>query len=615
MALYLNVRGFGGEEPRTSSRLIADNAAQLAENSKLLSGEIRPFYDPRTVNTPYKTDALQSIFLYKDAYWCHWEEDVCVQRGPVAGDTKERTYITGLDVPRVFNSDGVASGGSSDYPALTYPLGVPAPDNSGSTFTATDTGTGGSGADRDVVYCYTYVTAWGEEGPISETSNAVTCMNGEQVDLTNITPCPSGRNLDKIRIYRSLSGYSSDYWARVAEVAGTTTSYSDTVLDDMLGAELTSLTWLAPDEDLHGICAHPGGFLVGFFDNTISCSVPYFPHAWPVANQYTIPYDIMGIGVYEDKIVVATTAFPYVFSGSSPSALRGDRIPSRQPCLSRRGVVSGELGVLWPSPDGIYGVGPQGTGLITSDILTKNEWNKFNPQTIHAAVADNKYIAFYKTSVDGGVISGRGFSVDLAEPTAKFIEFDFYAHALYADPYTDNLYMAMRNEDEDGNYIQKWEGGSTRKQFTWRSKTFGCVPTNPAAAQVIADFTPSEAEFTQAELDDFEAARDIIIADNEDLITYDQTRGYMSGQMFGEYVFSGSAIKEAGDIFSDTTYLNFKLIADGIVVFQKAISDCEPFRIPSNFLARELAFELEGNAFIKNVSVASSVTTIYQAGY
>ena len=613
--MYTHIRGFGGEIPRTSARLLNDNMAQAAMNAKLWSGEIRPFYRPYTVERPTKTGDLKTLYLYDNEFWCHWTEDVSVVRGPVSGDTGKRTYFSGVSGgPRVFNSTTVDDSGGTDYPVLTHPLGVPTPDNSSSAFTATDTGTGGSGDDRYVNYVYTYVTAWGEEGPPSMPSNTVYCMSGELVNLTNITACPTGTNanLDKIRIYRALTGNSTATYRLVAEIAGSSTSYSDTIIDDNLEDELPSLTWIEPPSDLDGLIAHPGGFLVGFSGNEVYCSEPYLPHAWPVANSYAFPDDVVALGVYGSTIVVATRSHPYLLSGSSPETLRPEKLPARQPCLSKRGMVSGELGVIWPTPDGLYMVGSEGTGLITTDVLTKGEWTGFNPATIHAAIYDNKYIAFYTTAVVGGVTYGQGFSVDLAEPSSKFTEFDFYAHALFTDPYADTLYMATK-DDDDQNIIQRWEGNSTRLPYLWRSKVFGMPPQNPAAAQVVADYNPRD--LTAEEIENMEQARQDIIDANQALIDAGTTKGEGGAAMFGEFMFSASAIQAAGDIFSDESYGSFKLYADGELIHQTALTDSEPFRLPSGYLARELEVEVEGNIFIKNITLASSVTEIYKAGY
>ena len=613
--MFVHIRGFGGEIPRVSKRLLDSNLASHAVNSKLWSGEIRPFFKHLQVSELAKTEDLQRLYLYQDKYWCHWPEEVSVVRGPVAGDVKERTYFSDpANGPRIFNADTVASGGALTYPDVFYKLGVPAPENDAvvDPFTATATDVGGSGLDRDVVYIYTYVSAWGEEGGPSMPSAVVTAKSGEKVQLTNITPCPTTEypNLSKIRIYRSLAGYTYTQYLFVAEIAGTSTSYDDTVNDSALAEECASLKYLPPPDDLDGLVAHPSGFLVGFSGNVLYCSVPYYPHAWPVGNQYTLKSDITALGIYDQTIVVFTRGYPYILSGTSPDQLRQEQLPNRMPCISKRGVVSCEYGVLAPTPDGIYLIGSGGTSLVTKDIITRSEWYGFSPTTLHADVADGKYYGFYITKVVDGVKYGRGFSFDLSSPSGSFIEFDFYAHALYVDPATDNMYFVDRIDGK--NVVMKWEGGGTRANYVWRSKTFGSWPLNPAAAQVVADYEPP---MSAEELENMEQARAAVIAANQDLIDEDKASGYFGGFEYGELEFGGSTLSPVGDVYLDDPFLNFKLYADGVLKHQRALTSSEPFRLPSGYRAREIEVEVEGNVNVKNISVASSVTEINSAGY
>jgi len=613
--VLIHIRGFGGEIPRTSSRLLADNLASAALNAKLWSGEIRPFYNHLQISDLAKAEDLQRIYLYQDKYWCHWPEAVSVVRGPVAGDTKERTYFSDpANGAKVFNSDLVAQGGGLAYPVASYKLGVPAPVNDAvaNPFTAAATDSGGSGNDRDVVYIYTYVSAWGEEGGPSSPTTTVTAKSGEKTQLTNITPCPTDDypNLEKIRIYRSHTGNTYSQYLFVDEIDGASTSYDDTVEDSALAEECPSLGYLPPPDNLDGLVAHPSGFLVGYAGNILYCSVPYYPHAWPVANQYTLKADITALGIYDQTIVVFTRGYPYILSGTSPDQLRQEQLPNRMPCISKRGVVSCEYGVLAPTPDGIYLIGSAGTSLVTKDSITRSEWYGFNPETLHSEVADGKYYGFYLTKVVDGVKYGRGFSFDVSSPASSFVEFDFYAHALYVDPATDNLFFADKVDGK--NVIKKWEGGGTRATYVWRSKAFGQQPLNPAAAQVVANYEPP---MSAEEVENMQAARQDLIDANQVLIDTDKANGYFGGFECGVLEFGGSTLSPLGAVYIDEPFLNIKIYADGDLKFQKALTGSEPFRLPSGYRTRELEIELEGNVNVKNVSVASSVTEIYKAGY
>jgi hypothetical protein len=121
---------FSGITPRIAPRLLADNMAQTATNCKLLSGELRSWKNPLTVNTPSKVGDILSVFRLASGttdYWLHWITDVDAVHGPIAGDTTQRVYYTGDGTPKKTNLSMATTGGGTAYPIASYELGVPAP--------------------------------------------------------------------------------------------------------------------------------------------------------------------------------------------------------------------------------------------------------------------------------------------------------------------------------------------------------------------------------------------------------------------------------------------------------------------------------------------------------
>ncbi len=604
------IQAFGGESPRTSPRLLPNNMATLAQNAKLWSGEIRPFFNPRTAVVPSHTGDLKTIYWYNDTYWLSWNNVVDVVRSPLASDTTMRLYYTGDGAPKVTDSSLVAvSGHGTNYPTDEYLLGIPRPEG---TLSATPADIGGSGLDRDVVYTYTYVSIWGEEGPpLSPVSTKITAMSGEQVDLSGFaSPGTDYPNVTKIRIYRSMSGAVSTVYRFVAEVDIATvvaSGYQDTVPDSLLGEVLASNNWTPPPEDLAGLMTHPGGFLVGFKGNSVYMSEPYRPHAWPYGYVYAVPANIVGIGIAGDSIICLTRDHPYVFSGSSPSAMRRVKFPERQPCLSRRSIVSFEGGVVYASPDGLYMISGETSGqLLTRDILTKGDWYAYNPSEMHAVIMDQKYYGFYKTSIVDGVAHGRAIALDLAEAQSRFTEFDLYCHGAHVVPDTDTLFFS-RNVDGQ-NVIQEWEGESTRLFYTWRSKVFPIWPQNPAAAMVVADLTPT---LSPEEVENMEQARAAKIAANVILISTGIDGGALGEDEFGVLDVGASRLEEVGAILSDESTIAFKLYVDGELKHQQSVIRSEPFTLPAGYVGHEMQVEVTGNSPVKQLAVASSVTELY----
>lgn len=154
-------RVFSGMRPMIGARLLKEWEAQAAENCKLFGGELSAWGRPTDVTTPTKAvngDVL-AIFRMSDGstdYWLNWNTDVDCVRGPVAEDVTQRIYFTGDGEPRVSNLTLATSG--SDFPTAWYVLGVYPPQ------TAPTVGnTGGSASNVSYAFCYTLVTAWGEE--------------------------------------------------------------------------------------------------------------------------------------------------------------------------------------------------------------------------------------------------------------------------------------------------------------------------------------------------------------------------------------------------------------------------------------------------------------------
>jgi len=122
---FIRIKGFMGEIPRLAKRLLPANNAQIARNCDLQSGELRPLKNNLFENTPTKVGTKLSIYKWL-TFWFHWTFDVDVAKSPIAGDTTERVYITGDGVPKMTFSPAATTGGT-DYPEITYTLGIPAP--------------------------------------------------------------------------------------------------------------------------------------------------------------------------------------------------------------------------------------------------------------------------------------------------------------------------------------------------------------------------------------------------------------------------------------------------------------------------------------------------------
>ena len=122
---------FRGMVPLLTPRALPENAAQVALNASLKTGDLEAFMRPAVTKHLATTESgapVETIFKLGDD-WLSWQQRVEVARGATLGDTTKRTYITGLAGlgPRWTNVS-LATTGSEPFPVETRPLGVPAPE-------------------------------------------------------------------------------------------------------------------------------------------------------------------------------------------------------------------------------------------------------------------------------------------------------------------------------------------------------------------------------------------------------------------------------------------------------------------------------------------------------
>jgi hypothetical protein len=233
---------------------------------------------------------------------------------------------------------------------------------------------------------------------------------------------------------------------------------------------------------LKGLKALSNGAAIGFKDNTAYLSEPNLPHAWP--HEYSIEDTIVGIGVFRQSAVLLTAGRPYLMSGADPAAMSTERLELAQACVSKRSIVETGDGVLYASPDGIVSISSGGMDVLTKGILTRAQWQAYNPSSMQAAVHESRYHVLYQ--IDGG---SRGWLIfDFSGQGATFSTSNLNAStavtALYSDNRTDTLYMAQ------GTNIVRFDAGSPLT-YTWRSKTFRApFVMNFGKAQVVSSAYP-----------------------------------------------------------------------------------------------------------------------------
>lgn len=457
----IDITLFKGEIPAADHKILPENAATLAVNAYFGHGRIEPYKANTPVAASLRGGIVESIYLYENAHWFSWSDWVNAVKSPVAQDAYRRIYYTD-DVGAKVTSNLIATG-SGVMPVASYSLGVPAPT------TAISGIVNGSGADPDDYlddetrfYVMTFVTGYGEEGPIGPVSSALELKGpNDTVTLTLPGIGLDTHNVTRKRIYRTSIGNAADFLF-VAEVPLSAASFTDNLAGGQLGAVLETADYVPPPAGAKGMIALAGGSLAVFKENEVAVSEPYLPYAYPFAYRQSTEYDIVALAPTRYGLVIGTEGKPYILSGGHPSAMALEELDEEQACVSARSMVDMGSFVLYASPDGLVAVSESAASLITENIVKKDDWKQFHPESIHAYRYENKYIAFYGGDGLGGGVGGFVFD----PKDGSFVRLDQYATAGYSDTKTDTLYLVI------GGSLFAWNSAQTPLALTWRSKVF-----------------------------------------------------------------------------------------------------------------------------------------------
>ena len=415
------------------------------------------------------------------------------------------------------------------------------------------------------------------------------------------TAPPAGANLRVVsyRLYRTATGASGTAYFQVGTdvtIGSGTGTYVDTQTDSELGVELPSALWLPPPSNLQGIVNMANGMSAGFADNVVYFCVPYLPHAWPLAYQYSVDSPIVGIAAISNTLVITTTGRPAVAVGNFPSSITVYPIDTPYPCTSKQGIVSIGSGVLYPSFEGLVFVSGTLPTLATAEIFTRLEWANFFPTTIVAKFFDGKYFGNY-TRTDGSVGSFI-FSMAQGSRLPIFVETNIFSFAAYSD-LISGFYYYVQN-----NVLLQWDAASQPySTIDWWSKDYEFPkPLNFGAAKLEATFA---ADSGQA------AMNAAIIAANAALLAALQVP---PGQTDTVYGFLGDvevgSLEVAGDGYGvigvGASAAIFTMYTNDAVRFVKTVYDNNVFRLPAGYKSDRYSFRISGPLIVHAVLIAET---------
>ncbi len=428
-------------------------------------------------------------------------------------------------------------------------------------------------------------------------------------------------DITKWRIYRVATGTQGAAFLFVAEVAINISSpqYNDSVDEINLGETLKTTEFDPPPTDMIGLTPLPFGVFAGFRQNELLFSEVFQPHAWPTAYRLTTAFPIVGLGHYGITVVVTTTGGFYLVTGIDPAAMAMSDLVQSQACTSKRGIVSTEGGVIYPSPDGAVLVGPGVQRLITKDLMNRTEWQELKPTTIHAEFHDGRYMAFYSTApLLNGEFVGKGFILDMRDPQFGFKQLDFYRYALYSEPEEDKLYL-VRFTLSDLNDIEQWEGKASKLSYKWVSRIFSPGNRTFTVAKVVGNFS---AVLSQEEIDAIAAQRAQQIANNNALLTnLDALPGTINSNEINGIEINGDGLETVIAAAPANPTVVFTLRGQRVdeesmsEKFMKTVTDDKIFRINSGAPGKlerykELEIELSGTVDVEQVMIAETVSEL-----
>ena len=380
---------------------------------------------------------------------------------------------------------------------LTVELSAAATGTGNSASVANGVALGGNSdaeLDYETSYVYTFVSAYGEEGPPSPASTVITTDDNMTVAISALETSTSisNTNLSKKRIYRSNTGSNSTQFQFVTELVLSATTYTDVSKNNELAEVLPSDTWIAPPDDnatlypdgpMKGLISLPGGILAGFTGKRICFSEPFLPHAWPANYRIAIDEEVVSIAATANGVIVSTKSVPYLVTGSDPSAMVAIKIESGEACLNKRSMVDMGETIVYAGPDGLTAVQGATASVVTQEIITPEQWQTdYYPSTITGFKWQGRYVGFYST--------GSGFGGFIFDPRGGINTFvDLDAGALirggFTDPDDNELYLII------GNKIKKFQGSSTALTYNWKSKEYlTAKPTSFGFLKVDAEAYP-----------------------------------------------------------------------------------------------------------------------------
>lgn len=460
--------------PKLDPTRTPPEVAIYAENCDNATGILKPIAGPVEVQAIPKPGQIRSIYKCGSTWLAFRSENVSFVRAP---SDKGRVYYTGDGYPRHTDEALCIAGGiPSLYPSTTFRMGVKRPESAlAIAIDKFDVGEEYGDVLSVVSYAYTYVhyidSGYAEESALSPPTVPVSVRGNERVTLSGfVKSTQAGVNNLYFRVYRTLNG--GDYEAVpvgrdgsgdfIFDMPVTDTAFAD--IDTQTDEIYQNVNVLAPitgwdplPDNAANLVQFQNGIYAATSGKKVLISELFVPYAFPQGissaskdYSYEFPTPPKKIASFRDLLIVGLESNPYVLGGSDPSLLQMQELPFNQACIGDMCVT--EVGVFYPSPDGLVLCDGVTAVPVTTDTYTIEQWRTLNPATLKLFYHDDKLIGFFK-----GTSTGIIFDFKVSKDVRMINLGTKIFHAGHMVPGEDKLYILLLVSGV--YYIYEWGAG------------------------------------------------------------------------------------------------------------------------------------------------------------
>lgn len=572
----IRILRFAGLLPEISPRLLQEDHAQMAHNTLLWDGELRPMpiwtafeslpSSPKTIYPSPGVNAQYAIDYALTSAEVAWQEPFIQGTlfGINAGVLNYRlpgastTYPT-LSIPSISGvSQIVTNQFQSVYPIpRTYAITILSGNMESTPFVFPSIGRDGDLFEGDVVTL--------------------------QWTINN-----TGINATSVRLYRTIPGFDTSEQignpketafhlvTQIAQGEGSFTYVDALPSNQILSDRLMTEQFLPIDMDtVKYVGQTESGWLVAYGTTgsepftRVQVSERFLWHAWPLQNRNQIPEKVTDATVFYDEIFFGTTARPYHMRVTFSDNVEVDSLnidirpfPDYYACVPGT-MVTTNSGAMYASFDGLVALEVNESTIVTKkltnpgdDLLTPNGGIRIN--LINSAIWWNgSYIGL--SSENTGYLYTSINSHNNQFPLQRLITFTSPA----GTPGPNLVVPSSQGAGFGSGIVASWGN----KRYSWPLPGYGYEIATKLT------YTWKSKKFVMAGATTFAAAK---VVNSED--------GALTANFYG----------------------------DGNLIYSKNVTDSLPFRIPHNHDCIVWEIELVGKASVQEVHLATSMRDLIE---